>query len=66
MFEVFAAVRELTTRSFGEEEFGRVAESFFGVICLKYYVNYESEKVRMTRTSSWQMAPHPSPLHAFP
>jgi hypothetical protein len=38
MFELFAAVRELTTRGFGEEELGRVAESFFGIICLKYYV----------------------------
>jgi hypothetical protein len=38
LFEVCAAVRELTTRGFGEEELGCVAESFFGVICLKYFV----------------------------
>ena len=38
VFEVFAAVRELTTQAFGEEQWGRVAKSFFGVICLKYYV----------------------------
>ena len=38
VFEVFAAVRELTTQGFGEEQWRRVAKSFFGVICLKYYV----------------------------
>jgi len=39
MFEVFAAVRALKTRGSGEEQWGRVAERFFGVICPKYYLN---------------------------
>ena len=38
MFEVFAALRELTTRGFRDEELGCVTEGFFGVISLKYYV----------------------------
>jgi hypothetical protein len=41
VFEVFAAVRELTTQGFGEEELGCVAESFFGVVCLKYCVKLQ-------------------------
>ena len=63
VFEVFAAVRESTTRGFGDEQWGRVAKSFFGVICL---LNYKSEIARITRTSSWQMAAHPRRLHADP
>jgi hypothetical protein len=48
IFEVFAAVSELTKRCFGEE-LGSVAESFFGVICLKRYVKLRvREKVRTT------------------
>ena len=38
MFEVVAALRELTTQRFRDEELGCVAEGFFGVISLKYCV----------------------------
>jgi hypothetical protein len=62
MLEVFAAVRGLITRGFGEE-LGRVAEDFFGLICLIIMSDYESEKVRMTRTLLWQTASHPWRLH---